>query len=188
MLSRLKKTYKKIILATEKNNEIKLNLGLELENMINELYNMVEPVKYIRVYSYHKEPHGLECSYRTKNLPGKVIVINKNILMCCYTEDYQAIKLFELLDKNEKQNQIEIIYRLLTNSNIKITKPDDIIIKFWNSGVHYNKPSYDCSKKIKILKKLMDNNIILVGEAVSNSHGWVCSALESVEAINDIKN
>ena len=52
--------------------------------------------------------HGLECSYRTSGLPGKVIMINKNILMCCYTEDSEAIKLYNLLNKNDKSNQIEI--------------------------------------------------------------------------------
>lgn len=176
---------KKIILATEARNNIKFELGLDnnLTNKLNNLYNMVSGSNYIRIYSYHKNNHGLTSSYRTSGLPGKVIFINKQILMCCYTEDYQASELFKLLNKNSKKNQIEIIYKLLSNSNIKISKPDDIIIQFWNNGVHYNKPGYDIEKKNNIINELAKSNIIVIGEAISNSHGWVNSALESVEFI-----
>ena len=181
---------KKIILATESETNINFELEIELNNKLSELYGMVGMSKYLRVYSYHMETqgHGLECSYRTSGLPGKVIMINKNILMCCYTEDSEAIKLYNLLNKNDKSNQIEIIYKLLVNSNIKITKPDDIKIKFWDSGVHYNKPGYQIEKKKNLIKQLANKNIIVIGEAIADSHGWVNSALESVHYIIEIKN
>ena len=181
---------KKVILATESETNINFELEIELNNKLSELYGMVGVSKYLRVYSYHMEiqGHGLECSYRTSGLPGKVIMINKNILMCCYTEDSEAIKLYNLLNKNDKSNQIEIVYKLLTNSNIKITKPDDIKIKFWDSGVHYNKPGYQIEKKKNLIKQLANKNIIVIGEAIADSHGWVNSALESVHYIIEIKN
>ena len=31
---------------------------------------------------------------------GKVIYINPNVLMCCYTEENQAVQLNDLLNKN----------------------------------------------------------------------------------------
>jgi len=181
-------TTKKIILATESNNNINFDLDTITNTKLSKLYSMVGGSKYIRVYSYHNDTHGLECSYRTANLPGKVIVINKNILMCSYTEESQANMLYKLLNKNNKQNQIEIIYKLLNNSNIKITKPNDIILHFWNTGVHYKKPHYNLEEKKNLIKELKNENIIVIGEAIADSHGWVNSALESVNFILKLKN
>jgi hypothetical protein len=175
---------KKIILATEAKSNINFELGESTNNKLNSLYKMSSGSNYIRVYSYHCNSHGLECSYRTNGLVGKVIVINPNVLMCCYTEESQAVELNNLLSKNSKQEQIEIIYKLLKNSSIPIkTKPDDIICKFWSSGIHYNTIDYDEENKINLQKKLRDSNVIVIGESVSNSHGWVNSALESVDFI-----
>lgn len=178
---------KKIILATESNTNIKFELGEDDTNNLSNLYKMVSGSKYIRVYSFHKEGHGLECSYYTNGLPGKVIYINPNILMCCYTEESQAIQLKNLLDKNSKSEQIEIVNELLKNCSIPIkTKPDDIIIKFWDTGVHYNTINYDKDKKTELLKKLKKSNIIVIGESIGDTHGWVNSALESVDLINNL--
>jgi hypothetical protein len=174
---------KKIILATESETKINYKFNDITNNLISKLYNLVSGSKYIRVYTYHKESHGLECSYKTIGLPGKVIVINKNILMCCYTEDLDAIKLFKLLSNKTNLQQIDIIYNLLINSNIPITKPDDIIIKFWETGIHYNNPGYNKEYKNELIKKLKKENIFVIGEAIADSHGWVNSALESVDSI-----
>lgn len=171
-----------IVLATESKSKIKFNLGIYIAKLVNSVYSMVSGSNYIRVYSFHNTPHGLTCSYRTNNLPGKVILINKNILMCCYTEGYQATQLINLLRKNNNQAQSEIVYKLLINSGIPIAnKPDDIIIKYWDTGVHYNNPGYDWNLMEKNLKELSLNNIFLIGESVNKTHGWVNCALESVE-------
>ena len=178
---------KKIILATESKSNIKFNLGEENNNNLLNLYTMVSGSNYIRIYSYHKESHGLTNSYYTNGLVGKVILINQNILMCCYTEEDSAVQLNNLLNKNSKQEQIEIIYNLLKNCLIPIkTKPDDIKIKFWKTGVHYNTINYNKEIKIKLLKKLKKSNIIVIGESIANTHGWVNSALESVNTINQL--
>lgn len=178
---------KKIILATESKTNIKFELGEDNNNILSELYAMVSGSKYIRVYSFHKEGHGLECSFRTNGLVGKVIYINPNVLMCCYTEDFQAIQLNNLLNKNSKSEQIEIVYNLFANCSIPIkTKPDDIIIKFWEIGVHYNTINYDKDNKIELLKQLKNSNIIIIGESVGDTHGWVNSALGSVDLIGEL--
>ena len=148
---------------------------------IRDVYSMTSGSNYIRIYSYHSNGHGLKYSYKTSGLVGKVIYINEKILMCVYTEELDAFKIYKLLEHKTKTVQLEIIYNLLTKCHIPLTKPDDIIIKYWNVGVHYNNPDYNKEIKNDLIKKLKKENIILIGECVSNSHGWVNSALESVE-------
>ena len=177
-------TAKKIILATESKTNINFEFNEQINMDLNNLYRMVSGSNYIRVYSYHKETHGLECSYRSNGLVGKVIIINPNIIMCCYTEESQAVELNNLLSKNSKQEQIEIVYKLLINYSIPIkTKPDDIICKYWSTGIHFNTIEYDKEEKNNLQKKLKDSNIIVIGESIADSHGWVNSALESVDFI-----
>lgn len=175
---------KKIILATESNNGIIYNFSnQETTNKLNQLYQIVSGSKYIRIYSYHTNSHGLKYSYKTSGLAGKVIKINDNILMCSYTEDIDAIRLKKLLKNKPKETQCKIIYELLNKCGIPITKPDDIIIKFWVSGVHYNNPGYDKRIKKSLISELKKENIIVIGECISDSHGWINSALESVELV-----
>lgn len=175
---------KKIILATESVNNIIYNFSNpETTNKLNQLYQMVSGSNYIRIYSYHTNSHGLKYSYKTSGLAGKVILINDNILMCSYTEEIDSIKLKNLLENKPKESQCKIIYELLNKCGILITKPDDIIIKFWNSGVHYNNPGYDKKIKKSLISELKKENIIVIGECISDSHGWVNSALESVELV-----
>lgn len=172
---------KKIILATETQNNIKFIFEPNLIKSLENIYSMSSASNYIRIYSYHSNGHGLKYSYKTSGLVGKVIYINDKILMCVYTEELDALKINKLLENKTKIVQLEIIYNLLTKCNISITKPDDIIIKYWNVGVHYNNPSFNKEIKNVLIKKLKKENIILIGENVSDSHGWVNSALESVE-------
>ena len=172
---------KKIILATETKNNIKYVFEQKLLNMIENLYLMTSGSNYIRIYSYHSNGHGLKCSYKTSGLVGKVIYIDDKILMCVYTEEIDAYKINKLLENKTKLVQLEIIYNLLSKCNIPITKPDDITIKYWNIGIHYNNPGYNKEIKNTLIKELKKENIIIVGECLSDSHGWVNSALESVE-------
>jgi len=172
---------KKIILATETKNNIKYIFEEKLVKSIENLYLMTTGSNYLRIYSYHSNGHGLECSYKTSGLVGKVIYINDKILMCVYTEELNASKIKKLLEHKTKTEKMEIIFDLLSKCNIQITKPDDIIIKYWNVGVHYNNPGYNKEKKNFLIRELRKENIIVVGECVSDSHGWVNSALESVE-------
>ena len=175
---------KKIVLATESVNNIIYNFSNhETMNKLNHLYRMVSGSNYIRIYSYHANSHGLKYSYKTSGFVGKVIIINNNILMCSYTEEIDAIRLKKLLKNKSKETQCDIIYKLLNKCDIPITKPSDIIIKFWNSGVHYNNPGYDKQIKKSLMSELKKENIIVIGECISDSHSWVNSALESVELV-----
>lgn len=178
---------KKIVLATETNSNILFDINSKLNSKLKKLYQMVSGSNYIRIYSFHSAGHNITQSYKTIGLAGKIIYINPNILMCSYTENLDAIKLFNLLKNKNKLEQIDLIYKLLTNCNIPISKPDDIIIKYWNIGVHYNNPNYNSSQKKKLISDLYQSGIITIGEALADSHGWVNSALESVEYINQIE-
>lgn len=178
---------KKIILATEKNSNIIFDSFILKK--INKIYNMVESCNYIRVYTYHKNGHNLKNATRTQNIPGKIIIMSDKILMACYTEDYNARLLNNMLKKCNKNEQIDIVYSLLKNSGIIVSEPDDIIYYFWESGVHYCKPNYSFSKmKTEIKKIYTEDNIGIIGEAVASGHGWVDCALESVHNLSSTYN
>lgn len=175
---------KKIIVATESNNNIIFNISnKDIINKFINLYQSVSYSNYLRIYSYHNKSHGLKYSYKTNGLVGKVIPINDNILMCSYTEEIDAFKLNKLLKDKPKTVQIEMIHKLLNKCNIPINKPDDLIIKYWNCGVHYNNPGYNKKYKKYLINELIKENIIVIGECISDTHGWVNSALESVDSI-----
>jgi monoamine oxidase len=176
----------KLVIATPKNNNIQFDFyNTELINRINNIYNSIDGKPYIRVYTYHEKGHGIKNSMFTSNIPGKVIIMSDKIIMACYTENANALELYNLLYKNNKNKelQINIVYNLLKNSNIHITKPDDIIYKFWDIGTHYINPNINYNKLKKNIQELTKENIILIGELFARNHGWVDSAIESVNNI-----
>jgi len=182
----IKYSCNKLVISTPKNHNIQFDFddtNKHLIDKINDIYSSVDGKEYIRVYTYHKNGHGIKNSSFTSNIPGKIIIMNDKIIMACYTESRNAIELFNLLKDKNKIDQINIVYNLLKNSNIDCTKPDDLIYKFWDIGTHYINPNviYD-ELKYKI-KDLTKNNIYLIGELFASNHGWVDSALESVNNI-----
>jgi phytoene dehydrogenase-like protein len=173
---------KKIILSTDIKHEIIFDLMPEPQKILKSIYESIGSYPYIRIYSYHKEPHGLTCNYKiSQELIGKTIVINSNILMIAYNEGSKAIELKNLLDGKDLQTQIDIISKLFKLSNVSISNPDDLYIKFWDVGMHYSKPNFNIKSQLYELSKY---NIEILGELVNESHGWVESALETL----DIKN
>jgi hypothetical protein len=172
----------KLVIATPKNNNIQFDFDKDLINKINNIYNSVDGKPYIRVYTYHEKGHGLVNSMFTSNIPGKVIIMSDKIIMACYTESINAVELYNLLNKNNKnkESQIDIVYNLLKNSNINVSKPNDIIYQFWDIGTHYIQPNVNYNELKNNIKKLSKENIILIGELFASNHGWVDSALESV--------
>ncbi len=170
---------KKIVLATEKNPKIIINI-----KEINDIYNMIGSSKYVRVYGYWKSGHKLKNSIRTQNILGKVIKMSDKIMMVAYTEFYMAEKLYDLLNKNNKSDQINIIHSLMLNSGILVEKPDDLIIKFWEVGTHYPKPNTNFSDlRSRIIDVSKKYNCDMVGEIFSSYHGWVDCAIESVDML-----
>jgi hypothetical protein len=171
-------TTKKIVLATDINSNIKFNLSNDIQKLLNHIYNSIGSVPYIRIYSYHKEGHNLKNSCKTRGLIGKTIIIDDNFLMLCYNESNHALNLNNLLSKLDKVGQIDALYKLFINHNINITKPHDIFIQYWNVGMHYCKPNFNIENELEILKTKY--NIVIIGELVSTSHGWVNSALNTI--------
>jgi hypothetical protein len=176
----------KLVLATTKDHNIQFDFdenNKHLLEKINNIYDSIDGKEYIRVYTYHKNGHGLKSSSFTSNIPGKIIIMSDKIIMACYTESRNANDLLQLLKNKDKIDQINIVYNLLKNCNINITKPDDIIYKFWNIGTHYIKPTINYDELKNKIKELTKNNIYLIGELFASDHGWVNSALESVNNI-----
>jgi len=174
----------RLVLATEKNPKIFIGIP-----NVDHVYRMVDGSEYIRVYAYWSKGHGITNSIKTPNIPGKIIVMNPNILMACYTEYYNAKRLLELFGKNTKEDNIELLTNLLNNSYINISKPDDFTYKFWNIGTHYLLPGNTFENLRNNIKQIAKNeNVHLIGELFAKSHGWVDSALQSVDLLfNDLK-
>jgi hypothetical protein len=169
---------KKIILATDIKSKIKFNLNNKILSQLNLIYNSIGYEPYIRIYSYHSLVHKLLATCKTQGLIGKTIIINEKILMLCYNEGKEATKLNTILNKFEKQEQIEILYKLFLNCKIQITKPNDIYIQYWKIGMHYCKPNFNIKNELNELKKF---NIEIIGEIVSESHGWVATSGEKLD-------
>ncbi len=175
----VKYTCDRLILATEKNPKI----NIEMKEVL-EAYEMMGSCPYIRSYSYWNSGHKITNSIRTQNYPGKVIKISDKILMSCYTECDRALQLNKWLEKNSKTEQKKIICDLLVKSNINVECPDDFIYIYWDVGTHYIKPSIKYSSLRDLIKKIAkESNIYLVGEVFAESHGWVNCALESVDLL-----
>jgi hypothetical protein len=104
--------------------------------------------------------------------------MNDKILMLCYNEGTYAKDLHNLTEKLDKNEQINTIYKLFQNHKIKLTKPDDIYIHYWNVGSHHCKPNFNINNELQELNKY---NIEIIGEMVSLSHGWVNSALSTIK-------
>lgn len=170
---------KKIVFATDINSNIQINLDNQIKCLFKNIYNSIGHEPYIRIYSYHKEGHNLNNTCRSRGLIGKTIIMNKNILMLCYNESDKALELNNLLKNMNKEEQIETLYKLFKNHNIEITKPNDIYIQFWNIGMHFCKPNFNIDNDLSILKK--NFNIEIIGEIVAKSHGWVESALSTIQ-------
>jgi hypothetical protein len=168
----------KIILATDIKSGIKFSLKDNILSSINHIHNSIGYCPYIRIYSYHSLGHTLSATCKTQGLIGKTIIMGEKILMLVYNESIEAQELNNLLLKLEKEEQIEVLYKLFVNHNINITKPDDIYIQYWEVGMHYSKPNFNIKNELEELKK---SNIEIIGEIVSESHGWVNSALATIE-------
>ena len=178
---------KKIIFAVTINplnyiikNSPKLQIKIDYKKYIGS-------IKYLRIYTYHKNGHN----FKNKNIGGfniivdkntlnKIIIISDKILMASYSDSKNATY-FEKYMKDENKLKKIILYwlqKIEKNTN----DIDDIIFQVWDTGVHHFKPMKNIKKTVSILQNPTDN-IYVVGEMVSLHHGWVESALKSVDRI-----
>ncbi len=172
---------KKIIFATSLKPLIKLSKNIINTNVIN--YNKyIGTVPFIRIYCYYKNGYTDNLSHYTivNNKLQKIIKINNNILMASYSDSSNALY-WNKVSKLSKDKQIKIVSKYLDEFNIKGTI-NDIVIAFWNEGIHYYKPTDNLHKTIKMLSKPA-KNINVIGEMISYKQGWVEGAIESVNRI-----
>jgi len=179
---------KKIIFALTLKPLIKLS-----HNLINIDYSKyINSVPFVRIYTYHKTGHNYSKDRYTilanDNPLQKIIIITDKIIMASYSDNKNALYWKKYLDKNyniiDKKQLINKIYKYLLKVDPNINKLDDIIIKYWEEGVHYFYPM-NGQNIIEFLNKLSNpaDNIQVIGEIVSLRQGWVEGAIESVDRI-----
>ena len=169
---------KKVIFATSLKPLIKLS-----KNITQIDYKKyVGTVPFIRIYCYYKNGYSTNLSHFTivNNKLQKIIKINDNILMASYSDSSNALY-WKKIKQQSKEIQIKTVSKYLAELNIK-EKIDDIIIAFWEEGVHYYKPTKDLNKNIKLLAKPV-KNVYVVGEIISYKQGWVEGAIQSVNEL-----
>ena len=178
-------------------------LDMLLKNIIDFSYSdYIGAVPFIRIYTYHKKKYILNSNVGGFNLVpnvlDKIIPYTDNIIMTSYADSNKAIKLKKLLNYS-KSKQIKYVQKLLDNTNIikengtlKVKNSfnlaekqrfsgtiDDILVYYWNEGVHYYKPFGNLGMK-RTIKKLRNpmKGIKVIGEMVSKKQGYVEGALE----------
>lgn len=165
--------------STIQNIEL-INLGnIENNRIIDNMrmaFDSVGSVPFVRIYTYH-ESIEMENNVKTNSCLSKIIKINNNILMLCYSEGEDYYKILELSQKLSQEDLIRTLYNIFKKNipTSKISKPTSFIIKFWNVGVHYYKPGYNIP-----IKELRKKSIYLAGEMFSIRHGSTEGAILSV--------
>ena len=174
----------KIIVATTINLVKKLFSNLSIYKQINK-----QP--FLRVYAkFSKQSIPIMLKYVniTTIVEGplhKIIPINveKGIYMVAYTDNKDAIFINKLL--NSKQTNLSITNLINKALNIEI-EIDDLIYFYWDIGTHYYEPLINYNKNYKNFIKNIQHpadNILVVGEMVSNNQGWTEGALNSVQKV-----
>ncbi len=167
---------KKIILATTLKPLVKLS-----KNILDINYKKyLGTVPFIKIYCYYKNGYkNVNLSHYTivDNKLQKIVVINDNILMVSYSDSNNALYWKKIKELN-KDKQIKIVNKYLKELNI-IGTINDILIVFWEEGIHYYKPTSNLHKTITKLSNPAPN-VFVVGEIVSYKQGWVEGCIESV--------
>ncbi len=169
---------KKIIYCTTLKPLMKLS-----KNIINIDYNKyIGTVPFIRIYCYYKNGYKMDLPHFTivNSKLQKIIRINDNILMASYSDSNNA-NYWHKISLLNKDTQIKIINKYLKEFNIN-GNINDIVIAFWNEGVHYYKPMKNLDKTIKKLSH-PKKNIYVLGEMISYKQGWVEGCIESINRI-----
>jgi len=99
-----------------------------------------------------------------------MIPINNNIIMSAYCDNSNAKKSKKLLENINNKELTEIINNYISTSLVK-----DKVIKYWDVGTHYYKPSYNYKKNY-----YCEDNFSIVGEVIGYEQGWMEGAIHSV--------
>lgn len=172
---------KKIVFATDINiKNIKIK-GFSIPEFIN----LIGSMDYVRLYTRH-ENHNLTKSVMGNNFLRKMIPIGKNIIMSSYTENIFAKKLAEAINSStDKIKTINEFISIFLNGSFDVSpikKDSDYIFKYWEHGSHYYKPGYEYNKSYFING---EKNLMICGEIISKSQGYVEGAISSVDDLMD---
>ncbi len=173
---------KKVICAVTINvfNQITKSLS------IPKYSNYIGSIPFSRIYTYHRKGHN----FISKNTGSfnvmfnrlhKIILYGDKILMASYTNGKNS----DFWNKiKSKQKMLKMVETELKEIIPKTNNVTDIIFKYWKEGVHFYRPLK--SLKLKYLIKKLQRpikNFYVVGEMLSNGHGWVDGAIESVDKV-----
>lgn len=146
---------------------------------IDKYLGQFDSVPFLRIYTYHQKIN-LNTSLKTFGILSKIIKINSNILMSTYSDSENAVVLYDLYLKLQKEKFIEVFYKLLTKEldefGYSVSDILDIEIKFWENGVH----CYNTLHKIS-QDDLIKQGICFCGEMVSNYQGWTEGVIQTVD-------
>lgn len=143
--------------------------GLENKENINYLKKMIGANNFLRMYTYHDKIE-LNNSIVIPHIFKQMIPINNNIIMSAYCDNSNATKTNKLLQNINNKELTEIINNYISTSPVK-----DKIIKYWDVGTHYYKPSYNYKKNF-----YSEDNFSIVGEVIGYEQGWMEGAIHSV--------
>lgn len=143
--------------------------GLENKDNINYFKKMIGVNNFLRMYTYHDKIE-LNNSVVIPHIFKQMIPINNNIIMSAYCDNNNATKTNKLLQNINNKEITEIINNYISTSPVK-----DKIIKYWDVGTHYYKPSYNYKKNY-----YSEDNFSIVGEVIGYEQGWMEGAIHSV--------
>jgi hypothetical protein len=143
--------------------------GLENKENINYFKKMIGSNNFLRMYTYHDKIE-LNNSIVIPHIFKQMIPITNNIIMSAYCDNSTATKTNKLLQNINNKEITDIINNYISASPVK-----DKIIKYWDVGTHYYKPSYNYKKNY-----YCEDNFSIVGEVIGYEQGWMEGAIHSV--------
>lgn len=156
------------------------------------IYNKIHGQPFLRIYAKFSKKY-IPIIHKYVNITTivegplhKIIPINneKGIYMIAYTDNQDAILLYSNINK---LNYFCQLIKKAVNIPIEVKiEIEDLIYFYWNIGTHYYEPFTNYKKNYKNFLKNVQHpydNVLVVGEMVSNNHGWTEGALNSVEKV-----
>jgi monoamine oxidase len=158
---------------------------------INDFLNCISSIPFLRIYTYHENIKNFNSSIKTNNLLSKIIKINDNILMSVYNDSHNALIIYKMFKKLNKNDFLQSLYKMILK-----TIPNDCLVSsildyeltFWKNGIHYYNTN---NKKINYnidQKKLIDQGICFFGEMVSDRQGWIEGVIRNVDNYSELLN
>jgi len=149
----------------------KLKINGINKDKIKYFLNMIGSNNFLRMYSYHDKIE-LNNSVIVPHIFKQMIPINNNVIMSAYCDNNNAKKSKKLLSEITNKDITKILQKYINISPVK-----DKIIKYWEVGTHYYKPSYNYKKNY-----YTQDNFSIVGEVIGYEQGWMEGAIHSVNS------